>query len=117
MFIQVSIITSSGDRAGKSDLILRFVTGRYTRNYDPVVEDFYQKEVDIDGGPCLLEIIDTADPDQFMSVRELHFKSAQGFILVFAIDNAESFTHCMVTRGMICRVKGSEDVPIICELQ
>ena len=118
MFIQVSIVNSSGGLTGKSDLILRFVTGRYIRDDDIIIELVYQKEVDVDGELCLLEIVDTAEQEQFVPMSDLYFKNNyyQGFMLVFGIDNRESFSHCMDTRSTICKVKGSEDVPIICEL-
>ncbi|XP_065344695.1 ras-related protein rapA-like [Cloeon dipterum] len=46
--------------------------------YDPTIEDFYRKEIEVDSSPCVLEILDTAGTEQFASMRDLYIKNGQG---------------------------------------
>ena len=40
--------------------LLQFVSNTFIEKYDPTIEDFYRKEIEVDGEPCVLEILDTA---------------------------------------------------------
>ncbi|PIO13506.1 hypothetical protein AB205_0024380, partial [Aquarana catesbeiana] len=59
--------------------------------YDPTIEDFYRKEIEVDSSPSVLEILDTAGTEQFASMRDLYIKNGQGFILVYSLVNQQSF--------------------------
>lgn len=54
---------------GKSALTVQFVTGSFIEKYDPTIEDFYRKEIEVDSSPSVLEILDTAGTEQFASMR------------------------------------------------
>ena len=45
---------------GKSALTVRYVAGQFVEKYDPTIEDFYRKEVKVDGNVGVIEILDTA---------------------------------------------------------
>ena len=53
---------------GKSAIIVKFISGKFVEKYDPTVEDFYRKEIEIDNEPAILEILDTAGTEQFASM-------------------------------------------------
>lgn len=74
---------------------------------------FNRKEIEVDGAPSILEILDTAGTEQFASMRDLYIKNGQGFILVYSLVNAQSFHDIKPMREQICRVKGTDRVPII----
>jgi len=76
---------------GKSALTIQFVQGIFVEKYDPTVEESYRKQVDIDRTSIMLEITDTAGTDQFMVMRNLYMKNAQGFILVYSITSSATF--------------------------
>lgn len=73
----------------------------------------FRKEIEVDGAPSILEILDTAGTEQFASMRDLYIKNGQGFILVYSLVNAQSFHDIKPMREQICRVKGTDRVPII----
>ena len=75
--------------------------------------DFYRKEIEVEGSPATLEILDTAGTEQFASMRDLYIRNGQGFILVFSISSKQTFTDIKSMRNQICRVKATEKVPII----
>ena len=46
-------------------------------------------------------------------MRDLYIKNGQGFILVYSLVNAQSFHDIKPMREQICRLKGTDKVPII----
>jgi small GTP-binding protein len=98
---------------GKSALTVQFISGKFVERYDPTVEDFYRKEIEVDGDPAILEILDTAGTEQFASMRDLYIKNGQGFIIVFSLTSRQSFQDIKLIREQILRVKGASRVPIV----
>ncbi|VDM36937.1 unnamed protein product, partial [Toxocara canis] len=74
------VVLGSGG-VGKSALTVQFVSNTFIEKYDPTIEDFYRKEIEVDGQPCVLEILDTAGTEQFASMRDLYIKNGQGFVV------------------------------------
>uniref|UniRef100_A0A3P9I3C3 Uncharacterized protein n=1 Tax=Oryzias latipes TaxID=8090 RepID=A0A3P9I3C3_ORYLA len=108
---KVVVLGSGG--VGKSALTVQFVTGSFIEKYDPTIEDFYRKEIEVDSSPSVLEILDTAGTEQFASMRDLYIKNGQGFILVYSLVNQQSFQDIRPMRDQIIRVKRYERVPMI----
>ncbi|XP_023698380.1 ras-related protein Rap-2a-like isoform X1 [Paramormyrops kingsleyae] len=108
---KVVVLGSGG--VGKSALTVQFVTGTFIEKYDPTIEDFYRKEIEVDSSPSVLEILDTAGTEQFASMRDLYIKNGQGFILVYSLVNQQSFQDIKPMRDQIIRVKRYERVPVI----
>lgn len=98
---------------GKSALTVQFVSGHFMEKYDPTIEDFYRKEIEVDHTPCVLEILDTAGTEQFASMRDLYIKNGQGFIVAYSLTNHQTFQDIKTMRDQITRVKGTERVPIL----
>ena len=86
---KVVVLGSGG--VGKSALTVQFVSGHFIEKYDPTIEDFYRKEIEVDHTPCVLEILDTAGTEQFASMRDLYIKNGQGFIVAYSLTNHQTF--------------------------
>ena len=86
---KVVVLGSGG--VGKSALTVKFVSGTFMEKYDPTIEDFYRKEIEVDGAPSVLEILDTAGTEQFASMRDLYIKNGQGFVIVYSITSLQTF--------------------------
>jgi small GTP-binding protein len=87
-----NIVVMGSGGVGKSCLTIRFVMGDYKERYDPTIEDSYRKLVALsDGTPVMLELLDTAGTEQFLSMRDLYMKNGDGFILCFALNDLYSF--------------------------
>lgn len=86
---KVVVLGSGG--VGKSALTMQFVSGTFMEKYDPTIEDFYRKEIEVDSAPCVLEILDTAGTEQFASMRDLYIKNGQGFVVVYSITSHQTF--------------------------
>ena len=88
--------------------------------YDPTIEDRYQKFIDHRGVPCVLEILDTAGQETFSAMRELYMKNGQvlleylaqdkGFVLVYSITSQRSLDELDEIRAGIIRHKNDESV-------
>ena len=44
---------------GKSALTIQLIQNNFLDEYDPTIEDSYRKQVVVDEGTCLLDILDT----------------------------------------------------------
>ncbi|CAG0882115.1 unnamed protein product [Darwinula stevensoni] len=108
---KVVVLGSGG--VGKSALTVQFVSRRFVEKYDPTIEDFYRKEIEVDSSPCVLEILDTAGTEQFASMRDLYIKNGQGFVVVYSITNHQTFQDIKSMKEQIVRVKGTDRVPIL----
>ncbi|XP_013393843.1 ras-related protein Rap-2c [Lingula anatina] len=108
---KVVVLGSGG--VGKSALTVKFVTGNFVEKYDPTIEDFYRKEIEVDGAPSVLEILDTAGTEQFASMRDLYIKNGQGFAIVYSITSLQTFQDIKTMKDQIMRVKGTDKVPML----
>ena len=54
----------------KTALTVQFVQGIFVEKYDPTIEDFYNKQVEINGEICKLEILDTAGTVNIYSFKK-----------------------------------------------
>ncbi|BFZ06605.1 hypothetical protein BsWGS_09644 [Bradybaena similaris] len=108
---KVVVLGSGG--VGKSALTVKFVSGTFMEKYDPTIEDFYRKEIQVDSAPSVLEILDTAGTEQFASMRDLYIKNSQGFVVVYSITSIQSYQDIKTMKDQIQRVKGVDRIPMI----
>ena len=95
---------------GKSALTIQLIQNHFVDEYDPTIEDSYRKQVVIDGETCLLDILDTAGQEEYSAMRDQYMRTGEGFLLVFAVNNAKSFDDISSYREQIKRVKDAEEV-------
>eukprot|EP01084_Bolivina_argentea_P157240 274015_1 len=90
-----------GGGAGKSSLVIRFLTNMNTNyfsdEYDPTIEDSYRKEIILDKNEILLDILDTACQQQiqYTSMTDQWMRDTQIHLLVFAIDSKFGLYECI----------------------
>lgn len=99
---------------GKSAITLRFVRNQFLAEYDPTIEDSYSKEVEVDGIMCNLDITDTAGQEEFRGLwGDKHIQAGDGFLLVFACDEAATLEDLEEFKTQISRVKDSNTIPMV----
>jgi len=113
MLREYKLVVLGSGGVGKSALTVQFVQGIFVEKYDPTIEDSYRKQIEIDGGQCMLEILDTAGTEQFTAMRDLYMKNGQGFVLVYSIIAQSTFNDLPDLREQILRVKDKDDVPMV----
>lgn len=107
------VVLGSGG-VGKSALTVQFVSGTFLEGvYDPTIEDFYRKEIEVDGIPQVLEILDTAGTEQFSSMRDLYIRNSEAFIIVYSVTSHQSFQDIKNLKEVIIKNKCTISVPIL----
>lgn len=79
-------------RVGKSSIISQFLYEKYLSRYKQTVEDMHRGEYELPDGSCLtLDILDTSGSYQFPAMRALSINISGAFILVYAVDDEETW--------------------------
>mmetsp|Transcript_54130 Transcript_54130/g.86634 ORF Transcript_54130/g.86634 Transcript_54130/m.86634 type:complete len:195 (-) Transcript_54130:235-819(-) len=102
------IVVLGSGAVGKSSLTVRYVTGDFLDEYDPTIEDYYRKLVEVDGDPAYMDILDTAGQEEFSSMQDEFFRQGKGFVLVYSIISQESFEHC---KTLVDKIRRAKDDP------
>jgi len=110
---EYKIVVVGSGAVGKSALTLRFISGHFVEKYDPTVEDFYRKQVDVDNHSCMLEIFDTAGQEEYSALRDQFMSSGQGYVLVYSVISVQSFDQVEKLRRAIIQTKEDESSPIV----
>ncbi|PNY28582.1 Ras-related protein RSR1 [Tolypocladium capitatum] len=110
---ELHVVVLGAGGVGKSCLTAQFVHNEWIESYDPTIEDSYRTQLQVDGRPVVLEILDTAGTEQFVAMRDLYMKAGQGFLLVFSITSPSSLTELAGLRDEIIRIKDDENVPMV----
>jgi len=99
------VVLGSGG-VGKSALTLRLISNEFATEYDPTIEDSYRKQVTIDNKPALLDVLDTAGQEEYASLQDQWIREGDGFLVVYAINNAQSIED---TDGIIEKIRRIKD--------
>jgi GTPase KRas len=87
--ISIYVIGMGG--VGKSSITLRFLTDVFIEEYDPTIEDSYQKTIVVDGTSEKVEIVDTAGQEEYDTMRDCWARNGEAFVVVYAINDRISF--------------------------
>ncbi|XP_029001088.1 ras-like protein family member 12 isoform X1 [Betta splendens] len=81
--------------SGKSALTVKFLTRRFIGEYDPYLDDIYSSEEVVDRQPVTVRVMDTCDKEGPVN-SERYLSWANAFLVVYSIDNMESFKGCQL---------------------
>ena len=91
-FIPLKIILIGSINVGKTSLITKYSTGIYSTNTNTVNNPSYIVKIrEVNGIKYEIKLWDTAVQEKYKSLSKLFFKNANIAILVYSIDNEESF--------------------------
>ena len=109
----IKLVVLGKSLVGKSALTYRFICDKFPEEHDTTVEDQYKTVISINGVAYELEILDTAGQDDYQTMLDTWINSADGFILVYSIDNKESFESTKTRYDRIMKLKEGQKVSII----
>ena len=98
---------------GKTSLIYRFINNHVMEEHDATIEDKFTVFETIDDKQYQINILDTAGEDDYQSLLDQWIEAADGFLLVYSIDDKETFE---VLEDKYKRIKQSDtdnNCPII----
>ncbi|XP_065645801.1 GTP-binding protein Di-Ras2 [Hydra vulgaris] len=75
---------------GKTSLLHRFLFDKYNFNHIPTIEDNYQQSIKVGKHTINFTILDTSGSYEFPAMRKHAIQHGDGFIIVFAFDDAAS---------------------------
>eukprot|EP01084_Bolivina_argentea_P179002 309338_1 len=99
--VRISVHGSGG--VGKSALTIQFVVNEFLEEYDPTIEDYYRKAIEIGTENYLLDILDTAGQEEFAGMQCQWIRDREFFILCFAINSRASWDEICVLREKLMR--------------
>ena len=106
--LEVKLVILGKSLVGKSTLTNRFINEQFPKEHDTTIEDQYKINMLIDGFNCLLEISDTVGQDDYQSLLETRINYGFGFLLVYSIDDIESFNEVKKKYDKLVQIKGKE---------
>lgn len=88
------------------------MTDNWLDEYDPTIEDSYRKPVILDSESAVLDILDTAGQEEFVSMQDSWMRDGKGFMLVYSITSRATFDEIESLYDKILRTKDADSVPV-----
>ena len=109
----ISIIMVGDTSVGKTTLMKKFITGKFSDSLAPTLGvELYKKEVIINEKQYLIRIWDTCGQERFRSLSKSYFRNSDGIMLLFDLNTVQSFENLNSWFNSI-KDSGCEDIPLI----
>ncbi|XP_077384709.1 GTP-binding protein Rhes [Festucalex cinctus] len=86
------IVVLGAPGVGKTNLVRRFLGEEFQETYKATAEDFHRKLFHVGAETYQVDILDAARERNFPAKRRLSILTGDIFLLVFSLDNSESFS-------------------------
>lgn len=111
--VRHKVVVMGAAKVGKSSIITQFLYGTFSTKYKKTIEEMHHGDFNVAGVRLTLDILDTSGAYEFPAMRALSMSSADAFVLVYDITDADSFTEVRTLRDQIHETKESTAVPIV----
>ncbi|TGJ78947.1 hypothetical protein E0Z10_g9820 [Xylaria hypoxylon] len=98
------IVVLGDGGTGKTALIIQLSLNHFVETYDPTIEDTYLKQTIVDEIPCLLELMDTAGQEEYISLTEEWIKDGEAFVICYSISSRGSFARVKSFFNQVTRI-------------
>lgn len=102
--IKICVLGDEG--VGKSSLSLQFTQSHFPQDFDPSIEDVYTKDMNINEKNYKVHVLDTANNDEYSHLKDVQLEQADGFILVYKVNDLESMGSAANSYRHIMRIHG-----------
>ncbi|XP_046894753.1 GTP-binding protein Rhes [Hypomesus transpacificus] len=99
------VVVLGAPKVGKTNIVQRFLHNEFEEKYQPTTEDFHRKLYQIRGETYQIDILDAAMEREFPAKRRLSILTGDIFLLVFSVDDKESFKEACALRQEIIDAK------------
>ncbi|XP_076866176.1 GTP-binding protein Rhes isoform X1 [Brachyhypopomus gauderio] len=114
------VVVLGAPRVGKTAILRRFLTGGFEQRYVPTTEDFYSKLYHIRGEAYQIDLLDASKERDYPAKRRLSILTGDIFLLVFSMDDKESFNEVcslrdeiIAAKSKLTKSKETRQIPII----
>ncbi|TNN71508.1 Dexamethasone-induced Ras-related protein 1 [Liparis tanakae] len=114
------IVVLGAPKVGKTNILHRFLGKDFEEHYEPTAEDFHRKLFHIGGEAYQIDLLDAASERDFPAKRRLSILTGDTFLLVFSLEDRESFNEVCVrlneikdARAKLLNLKHPERVPVV----
>ena len=91
----------------------RFINYDAPEDHDPTIEDRYKSTIKIEDDNYEVEILDTAGEEDYQNMIDMWISFGDGFLLVFAINDKESFNIIKSKRERVLKGKHGINCPLL----
>ncbi|KAL3212223.1 hypothetical protein MRX96_036070 [Rhipicephalus microplus] len=109
---QYRVVVLGAARVGKTAIVRQFLYDEFPVDYVPTVEEFHTGEYEINGASLTLDIVDTSGSYPFPAMRRLAITTADAIVLVYAIDDQESFEEARRIHEQIVELQSAK-APVV----
>ncbi|KAM6957905.1 GTP-binding protein Rhes [Aplochiton taeniatus] len=99
------VVVLGAPKVGKTNILRRFLNDDFEEHYEPTAEDFHRKLYHIRGKAYQMDILEAAGERDFPAKRRLSILTGDIFLLVFSVDDRESFKEVCALRNEIIAAK------------
>eukprot|EP01084_Bolivina_argentea_P278567 475943_1 len=111
---KINIVVMGAGAIGKTSLIKKFVKGVFTYEYDPTKQQVYRKQIVVGNRPAMLNILDTAGQDEFVSMRyDWLNRNCDVLLICFSRSSYESFANAKELIIIVKRLLRQHKIPRI----
>ncbi len=108
-----NIVVLGAGGVGKTSIISRLMSNQFTTTYTPTVDDCHIVTLPIDGVKREVKIIDTSGTYCFPAMRDLYVSKADLILLVYSLDDIDTFASVECSYNNEMEKEGNGRVPII----
>ena len=102
---EIRVVSVGVGGVGKSSFIHSFMTGKFTTEYDPTIEDNHRVQLEVDTQVHMLDILDTAGQEDLSTMQGEWFRSGEGFLLIYAINEKRTFEEARRLKTRVHNIK------------
>ncbi|RUS18900.1 P-loop containing nucleoside triphosphate hydrolase protein [Endogone sp. FLAS-F59071] len=108
-----NLVMLGSPAAGKTAIAKQLSPGYASTDIDPVTRDSCRAEFSVDSLPCVLEVIDDAEREEYPELRDHWIREADGFLLVYSVTSRETFEKLAFYPSIIVRARGGVGAPVV----
>lgn len=109
--LKISVVGDTG--VGKSSIVIQLAQNHFALNHDPTLEQFYRREISVDGTTATLDILDSVHGEEDKVMRDSYMLAHHGYVLVYSVASKVSFDKIPQIRERICNRADSDRVPMV----
>ncbi|KAJ5069996.1 ras gtpase [Anaeramoeba ignava] len=109
-YLELRIAIFGKEGVGKTSITKRFLKGRFIDYYDPSMDED-SKKMDINNEKIHLWIFDTAGQEEYQILNERIARKCYSFVLVYSIDDRNSFQEIIEIHKKNQQFLENEDYP------